>query len=776
MLPEAYRFAILDREGTVLLHSDAGRNDRENLIEETENDSQLRSLLRGRGTALLDASYQGSFQRLRVQPLADSPWFLAVMRDKLPIQSSNVQVLLVTSTVIVICTALVFCFFAFLHRLLKVKLSWIWQPHTLGDQYACLASGFAAVLVAFSVALILWPAGKLFLVIVLLIPLAVVVALRSLECVITEQGNWRRLRNTGRLDKSVLVGIFLLMPVALIGNYDSGDWVVSLLIWLGLTLGLLRAAVMTLPRGAVAARPNGRRYAVAAALFLTLLSVAPTLGVFRIVAESEVRRFAKNVQYRLGEALEARDLRIESSASRLGFSQEGRLAYLKRTLPVDGAPDVYADIFLSTRVSLSTNTADDADDSGAADRVCDELDLSCALTAAITVALERLTTVYDLSSMALASLSYRRSDDERLSWPSDSWQGGNLLAFEKRNYAGSGAAVRPTLELRSSLPGVSLPLVLVTLLGCLLPQFFVQRFLKNRLFVGDLGKIPSTVEPAIPDDRIQRHLFLLAGEGPWKTDLIRRPDIECVDLACAPWIDLDTDWQRVRNWREDTEGPVIFLDHFDVHSDDVDATREKIRLLEHLIGMCNRTVLLATARAPENFSLSRTDGGEPHRELRARWLALLRQFQRVYPDAERREDEGEPTYYERLWSVSTRSERAVMVRLWQTGLVNLKRRWVTRRLLSSRREPRRGPWRGRSGSYRRPGVRSVDASRRYSAHEKGRRKGRRGCRRTRLAANASSFPAERRAATGPAHQSLAGPSRKRKNRESGDCPGAGMGR
>ena len=342
---------------------------------------------------------------------------------------------------------------------------------------------------------------------------------------------------------------------------------------------------------------------------------------------------------------------------------------------------MYADIFLSTRVSLSTNTADDADDSGAADRVCDELDLSCALTAAITVALERLTTVYDLSSMALASLSYRRSDDERLSWPSDSWQGGNLLAFEKRNYAGSGAAVRPTLELRSSLPGVSLPLVLVTLLGCLLPQFFVQRFLKNRLFVGDLGKIPSTVEPAIPDDRIQRHLFLLAGEGPWKTDLIRRPDIECVDLACAPWIDLDTDWQRVRNWREDTEGPVIFLDHFDVHSDDVDATREKIRLLEHLIGMCNRTVLLATARAPENFSLSRTDGGEPHRELRARWLALLRQFQRVYPDAERREDEGEPTYYERLWSVSTRSERAVMVRLWQTGLVNLKRRWVTRRLL-----------------------------------------------------------------------------------------------
>jgi hypothetical protein len=90
LLPKGVSFAVVDRSGKVLFHSDRNRRLRENFFKECENDAELRSALQSGSSEgiALDARYLGRPNRLYVVPLTlpglgkgDPRWRLVVLQD-----------------------------------------------------------------------------------------------------------------------------------------------------------------------------------------------------------------------------------------------------------------------------------------------------------------------------------------------------------------------------------------------------------------------------------------------------------------------------------------------------------------------------------------------------------------------------------------------------------------------------------------------------------------------------------------------------------------------
>ena len=124
VLPDGYRFAILDRDGTVLLHSDLDRLPGDNLIEEAERDRDLLTALQGRKPSRFNISYEGNYYRVRLAPLT-ADWLLALMRDTRQMHSSNIQVLWISTAVLSVAFALLFLLFYLLQRWMQVQIVWM---------------------------------------------------------------------------------------------------------------------------------------------------------------------------------------------------------------------------------------------------------------------------------------------------------------------------------------------------------------------------------------------------------------------------------------------------------------------------------------------------------------------------------------------------------------------------------------------------------------------------------------------------------------------------
>jgi hypothetical protein len=68
-VPPGMGFAVIDQEGKVLFHSDARRNLRENLFEETDRDGRLRQAVLARATTQFDGRYWGKDRHFHITPL-----------------------------------------------------------------------------------------------------------------------------------------------------------------------------------------------------------------------------------------------------------------------------------------------------------------------------------------------------------------------------------------------------------------------------------------------------------------------------------------------------------------------------------------------------------------------------------------------------------------------------------------------------------------------------------------------------------------------------------
>ena len=77
-----YGYCVINNEGEVLFHSDDTRNQVENFLRESDNDTYLRSVILAHESKSMNAQYLGVGHRLFVTPIPNTPWTLVTFRDK----------------------------------------------------------------------------------------------------------------------------------------------------------------------------------------------------------------------------------------------------------------------------------------------------------------------------------------------------------------------------------------------------------------------------------------------------------------------------------------------------------------------------------------------------------------------------------------------------------------------------------------------------------------------------------------------------------------------
>src|SRR6266568_3735652 len=69
VLPAGFQFAVIKSDGTVLFHSDRTRNLRENFLDETDQNQEVRSRVLMRASGPLVTNYMGRPHRLYLSPM-----------------------------------------------------------------------------------------------------------------------------------------------------------------------------------------------------------------------------------------------------------------------------------------------------------------------------------------------------------------------------------------------------------------------------------------------------------------------------------------------------------------------------------------------------------------------------------------------------------------------------------------------------------------------------------------------------------------------------------
>jgi len=96
IIPEDYKFCIIDRNGLVWFHSDKLRNLQENFITECNDDKSLSAAIYANASLTLDLNYYDEPYRIHIKPLAPMPLYLVTMFDKQAEYAYQVQGLMLT--------------------------------------------------------------------------------------------------------------------------------------------------------------------------------------------------------------------------------------------------------------------------------------------------------------------------------------------------------------------------------------------------------------------------------------------------------------------------------------------------------------------------------------------------------------------------------------------------------------------------------------------------------------------------------------------------------
>ncbi len=107
ILPAGYLFAVVDRLGRVLYHSEKYRNLNENLLEEFSDKTHLQSCLQAKTGDVFSTKYSGKKYTVLVQPLAELPYSMVIFEDTAFKETRDAEIYSFTISMLVL-------FFAFL--------------------------------------------------------------------------------------------------------------------------------------------------------------------------------------------------------------------------------------------------------------------------------------------------------------------------------------------------------------------------------------------------------------------------------------------------------------------------------------------------------------------------------------------------------------------------------------------------------------------------------------------------------------------------------------
>lgn len=113
ILPEGFKFAIIDAEGQVKFHSDKNRILQENFLDETGNAPDIRSAIYSRMGMDTDLKYHNVNHRAFIQPINSMPLFIITLYDN-EYKNAKIQGVISLSIILLFGTFAVVCIMVFL--------------------------------------------------------------------------------------------------------------------------------------------------------------------------------------------------------------------------------------------------------------------------------------------------------------------------------------------------------------------------------------------------------------------------------------------------------------------------------------------------------------------------------------------------------------------------------------------------------------------------------------------------------------------------------------
>ena len=346
VLPRGYGFAIVDREGNVLLHSDRKRILTENFFIEADEERELRSAVQGRIAHTMRIRYFGKDHRVHARPLKDLEglgWSLLVFHPMKPLRTLNLEVLTLTAVLfglylLILLLAVWWVFAGLLGGLLWFldpgkALSVLWPDKKTIGIYRRLWAFYTATAVVF----LIWIAistGLTLVVGAVLIPLYSFLSGLLADWFEgkspTDRTRWALFRRAPAL---------LLIPLLFAGWSEPH---------LVLCLELLLAAFLLQDTTAddhvkkLFPAENLKPYMVRLTVSIVVLAVLPSIAFFKFGYRLERHLWQMHSQQVMAEDLQSRSARVRKDYhSLLPDGGTARLDFLNRRL-YDEELDVYA--------------------------------------------------------------------------------------------------------------------------------------------------------------------------------------------------------------------------------------------------------------------------------------------------------------------------------------------------------------------------------------------------------------------------------------------------
>jgi len=743
LLPPGYGYAIIDREGKVLLHSDVRRNLKENLFDDLDEDLELRPAVFARTAVRFRSHYLGRAHRLYAAPvkgIQNLPWTLVVFHDSTLLRSLDLEVLSLALSLLFLYGVAVVLLAALAHHVPpKVGADWLWPRRELAGGYRHLSCAYALMVLAS----LPWLHGAGPLEIVAWVACA---PAGAVAMAFNRRGEGRAAGGWKQYAGAAAPAVLPAALAAWLLLFSPRPWWMSLLLCAALAAAGVSCSWASARRffertGVLECRSA---YLCTRVLLLALVATAPCIGFFRLARDHELELLIKHGQLLMARSAEERALRFTAEYKDVAIPEAEKAKLFEEMLGLVKARDAYPEALGGSTLRALRNEAP----GGEAGVVAG---FRQRAERTIRDAVAGIRRPYDQVAWETGGLAEDQPRDGEWSWHAD--REGNLKLLYPYRFGGyDGLEVssqRPRLRLAAGPLGWGLVLALVVVpWPCL-------RFMARRVFLLDVEKPAPLKETTLdPSEPVTRSLLVLGEPGSGKSaQLSNRSNIHTVNLAAVAAAGR---WEEALTEARQSQAAVVALDHFEHQIENAECSRRKLQLLEQLRYADKRTVVILSTVDPLYYFASGGAGDIPARTGRTggsapeaaplsleevdRWAGVLSSFEKVQY-AERRDDEfqrtldefsqkvapeGDPrriverecggtarlraigrafaasvppgasyseeqiiseilhraeAYYRAVWATCSRDEKLLLIQLTQDGLVNLKNRAARDQLL-----------------------------------------------------------------------------------------------
>ena len=610
--PGTFGFAIMDKSGNVLFHSDDDKSLRENFLQETDHDPVLASALFSNTTVNRTLMYQGKEHRVFVRPIKNMDWHLVTFVALSNIHSAELSAA-VLSFILFIVLLLWYVLLFFLLRLIFPHKSFAWlMPHR--DMETCYQLYFIALFILsglyFSITFMV--GGTVNLILAFLLPPVNLLAMYFLlqfrkPCVLMTRVKTNIPRTAFYL---ILFFILISCVIAFEGENVSIAYV---LFSIFLAIFFLSERVKSffekyrLPGFYVS-------YVASIIAFLMMTSIMPTIGFFRLAYNEEMDILIKNVQLRFASDYDQRTERLEGKYRDIPVAVSGDS--IQSAVKIDSfmiarlASDF--DIYLQPFQNTKWNTQKSA---------IIQIDSTKADT--LSAILAHLRSGIQIVNPSNWQLYHTQAADNSWTWQNLKSDRIRLIIhpnIDKRhdlNYVESTLhPFHPPTDVQWAWGMMALIVLLV-----LLTIYFI-----HKVIILDIT-LPERKDADAP--LFAHNTIFIGPHGSGKSEVVENiPDAFKINFRI---IDSVKDYLDELGFGKNipAQYKTVILDHFDVNIEDQELSALKLALVKRLIATYKKNVIIVSSVDPIRY-IEKLKPVQDKNDFGNSWIHTLNSFTKVF--------------------------------------------------------------------------------------------------------------------------------------------------